>query len=484
MLLSPGISIQGVFFIFVLMAEMQATEVFQWNWSAINEMIEVDGVQERRWRYIRNIGSSRSSKTYSLIDLYDLYARSNKAKRMTVWRDTAKDCKDTVLSDMKKYLQADGRWYTGMSFHETTSVMRYGTKSRIEICGTDEVKKVHGLTQDVAWFNEPYLISRAVFDQIDQRTSDFILIDLNPLMWHWSDDIAKDPRCLTIHSTFANNPFCPPEQKRKILSYQPVSMCEIVLQKKLTEDEANKYDLVVNVLNFPDWAIKELFRCRQNEYQRSASKFNWEVYGLGTKAERPNRIFRWEEVPDSVYHDLSVREYTGSDWGVVHPWAIGSAKYYDGALYVHEHNYESENELRQKMGSTETRQISGHKENEGIIPYIFTKIGIPFNRHVICDNNRPLKIKALRSAGWEYSVGTVKDKNSILDGIQLLTDIPVYYTASSLNIKHEQENYVRDVDSTGAVLEDPKDENNHHMDWIRYVGLWLEKEGVIRRSKK
>jgi len=67
---------------------IQATMVFQKNWDAIHALNE-NG--ERKYRYIINRGSSRSSKTYSLIDCYDLYARSNKNKRLTVWRDTKSD---------------------------------------------------------------------------------------------------------------------------------------------------------------------------------------------------------------------------------------------------------------------------------------------------------------------------------------------------------------------------------------------------------
>lgn len=59
----------------------QATIVYQKNWDAINAKNE-DG--SRKYRYILNIGSSRSSKTVSLIDIYDTYARSQLNKRMTV----------------------------------------------------------------------------------------------------------------------------------------------------------------------------------------------------------------------------------------------------------------------------------------------------------------------------------------------------------------------------------------------------------------
>lgn len=461
------------------MVELKVTPVFQKIWEGVHAVTETG---ERRYKYIILKGSSRSSKTYSAIDVYDLYARSNKNKRLTVWRNTAKDCRETVLNDILLHLKADGRFFAGINYHETTSVMRYtATGSKIEVHGTEDELTVHGLTQSVAWLNEPYKISRAVFDQIDQRTSDFMLVDLNPLMTHWSEDLERDPRALVIHSTFEDNPFCPPESRHKILSYQPVSLCAIVVKKKLSEPEANIYDCVSNVMKFPQWAIDELIRCKENEYKRSANKFNWEVYGLGVKSERPNRVFHFEEIPDSVYHSLAATIYSASDWGVVDPWAVLDAKYYDGALYLHERNYSSENEIRGGLSNTELLQI-GPAEQEGIVGWLFRKLEIPYNRIIVCDPNRVMKIRSLRSAGWEYAIAAQKPPGSIVDGITLVNDLRVYYTSSSVNLKYEQENYVRKVDTNGKVLEEPEDINNHIMDDIRYIGTFLESQGIINRK--
>lgn len=79
---------------------LKATIVFEKNWNAIR-VRNADG--SRKYRYIINEGSSRSSKTVSLIDCHDLYARSNNYKRITIWRDTRTDCKKTVLVDMLKH---------------------------------------------------------------------------------------------------------------------------------------------------------------------------------------------------------------------------------------------------------------------------------------------------------------------------------------------------------------------------------------------
>jgi PBSX family phage terminase large subunit len=240
--------------------KLKSTIVFQKNWAAMHARNE-DG--SRKYRYLINKGSSRSSKTVSLIDCYDLYARANDSKRLTVWRDTKTDCKKTVLNDALKRLKSTERYLVGQEFNKTESIFTYDTESTFEIHGTDDEETVHGLSQAVAWLNEPYKISKETFDQIDQRTEDFIVIDLNPKKAHWTEDLEKDPRSIVIHSTFRDNPFCPDEQRRKILSYQCISQCALVKEKVLREEEAKAYDLIANPKSFSEKYIKELKRCRR-----------------------------------------------------------------------------------------------------------------------------------------------------------------------------------------------------------------------------
>lgn len=457
------------------MPVIQHTRVFRDNWNAIHATNE-DGT--RKYKYIINKGASRSSKTVSLIDCFDFYGRGNLDKRMTVWRDTKTDCKKTVLNDALKRLKKTGRYKVNQDFNKTESIFTYTTDSTFEIHGTDDEETVHGLTQDCAWLNEPYKISRETFDQIDQRTSDFVFIDMNPKKAHWCDDLEKDPRAIVIHSTFKDNPFCPIEQKNKILSYQPVSCCDLVITKSLTEAEAKVYSIIDNPNEFTEKQLRELSRCRENEYKNSASEFNWQVYGLGLKAERPNRIFNFKEIPDDIYHELDTKKYYAVDWGAVDPWAILEAKYYDGALYFHERNYASENILRAALKPTELEQIG--KEAEGLVSWYFNKLSIDKKAEIICDPNRLEKIAALRRIGYSYAAPANKPAGSINFGIDTLNDIKVYFTHSSNNFKYEQENYSRKTDRYGIVMEEAEDLDNHLMDCARYIAFHLRRLGIIK----
>lgn len=463
---------------------MKCTIVFQQNWENIHA---VDESGKRLFRYIINEGSSRSSKTISLIQCFDLYARTQENKRLTVWRDTKTDCKKTVLNDMIKTLKRESLYKVGNDFNKTESIFTYATGSTVEIHGTDDEETVHGLTQDGAWLNEPYKISHETFNQIDQRTADFIFIDYNPKKDHWVEDLKKDSRAIVIKSTFKDNPFCPEESKRKILSYQPVCASDIVLNKLIQENEVRQYDFEKNPLQFSKRQINEVLRCIDNEYKNSASLFNWQVYGLGEKSEKPNRIFNWQSIPDHEYQQINAPIYIGNDWGKVDPWAIAEVKYQDGCLYVHELNYLSENKIRETLKDQERILLSKETQDEnaleeGLVKWYFERLGISKKNVIICDSNRPLKIASLRRIGYDYAEPASKPGGSILHGIDLMENLKIYFTASSKNIAYEQENYSRKVDRYGTILEEPQDLDNHLIDCIRYVVLYLQRNGTIKLS--
>lgn len=461
--------------------EIPVTIVFDKTHQAINQW-EPDpdnpGKTRRKYKYIIEEGSSRSSKTRSIIQICHKYGLQNANKRMSVWRDTKKDCKDTVGKDVEQVFPTLPLWQL-MNFNKTDSVYTFPTSSVFEIQGTDDPNKIHGYNSHVIWLNEPYNISRDTFNQLDMRTEDFMIIDWNPQKAHWIDDLKKDSRAIVIHSTFKHNPFCPPEQKRKILSYQPVKLCRVVTEDILPEAEAKAYDIILNRLNIPEKLLKELVRCKENERKMSASAFNWSVYGLGLHAEKPNRILHWEEISDDDYHKLDAVRYYGVDWGVVDPQGILEAKYYDGALYFHELSYASENEIKESLNMQELEQVS--KAEEGLVRWYFNKLNIPKSAYLVCDTNRPLKIMALHEAGYDYAIAAPKPPGSIIDGINLLANLKCYYTSSSKNIKYEQENYERQIDRYGIVLEEPCDKDNHLIDPARYVALFLSLMGIIKQ---
>jgi hypothetical protein len=454
--------------------EIDATEVFEKNWDAIHALTK-DG--KRRFRFILNRGSSRSSKTVSILQAYWLYALKNGTLRMSVWRDTKKICKDTVGFDMQRY-------YPGMpyaanvTFNQSEYIYKFPNDTVIELCGTDDAEKIHGYNGDVLWLNEPYKISYDTFTQLAMRCTGFIIIDMNPKMKHWADDLEKDPRTIVINSTFRDNAYCPEEQRLAILGYQPVEMCALVLDGKLELGDCYVYDMLKNPKRFAEKYLRELSRCLENERKQSASKFNWQVYGLGEKAEKPNRIFNnWKKISNLEYDAVTTKKYAAVDWGEVDPWGILEGKWYDGTLYLHELNYMSEEKIRERMTFEERAKLD--KVEEGLVKYIFDGLKIEKGRNIICDDNRAMKVVALREGGYYMAQTATKGPGSILEGINLLNKIKVKYTESSRNLEDELDAYEWIV-VNGVKTEEAVDAFNHLCDPARYLAIFLRQQGIIK----
>ena len=135
------------------------TPVFYKNYEAFKAK-NPDGT--RKYKYIINTGSSRSSKTYSLLELIHNICENNSSVRATAWRDTKKDCRDTIWKDYQKILSLSERMVYKRR-NKTEATYSFNNDSVFEFHGTDDEEKVHGLTQQVAWVNEPYKISKDTF---------------------------------------------------------------------------------------------------------------------------------------------------------------------------------------------------------------------------------------------------------------------------------------------------------------------------------
>ena len=293
-------------------------------------------------------------------------------------------------------------------------------KCSIEFTGTDDKQKVHGLTQSVAWFNEANEISKVVFDQIDQRTSHFIMIDWNPQVDCWIDKLALHPRAIVIHSTFKDNTYCPVESRRKIEGYEPT-------------DE--------NIAN------------------GTADQSNWDVYGLGIKSKKEGLIFpKWQEFKGEFPTEGKYFGY-GLDWGFnPDPGACVRGCVYDGAIYFDEVYCELDL----------VNVINDKYPDENSVEKEFEKYGVEKLSTVGADSSEPRSIREMRIAG--YSVVKVKKPaGSVESSIKALNTMPVFVTSRSLNILREMRGYCYKIDpATGEYTGEPQEHDNHTMDACRY----------------
>jgi PBSX family phage terminase large subunit len=368
-----------------------------------------------RYKYIKHVGSSRSSKSFSLEEKAIRECEIKNSFRFTVWRDTRESLGNSVWKDFRKIFSLSGREY---KFPRNTVPIYFDNGSIIEPHG-DDTTNAHGITQDKAWLNEPYKMSKETFNQIDQRANQ-IWIDINPSIKHWSDDLDSHPRCKVIHSTFLLNPFCPIEQKRKILSYDPRNP--------------------VNVSN------------------ETADAYMWSVYGLGLKAEKPNRIFKnWKVIDNIEFDNLKFPSYYGMDFGLSAPTTLVEMKFDGDETFFFK-------ELLYKPMNVMSGTLSDELHN----------LGIDKRKELIVDSGNEINKtegNKLKNSGFNV-IYALKGKGSVVSGIELLQKKQVYYTKQSTNLEQEYENHSWRVVQS-VQLDEPEQGNDHAIDACKYVSSWF-----------
>ncbi len=406
--------------------------------QATTALRKISALKKRIWGIQ---GGQGAGKTYAILQILCNHASSKPNKEIFIASEELSKMRITVIKDFVNIVQAFGifdrsRWVDG-------TLYRFPNGSFIKFIGLDKVDIGKGLRCDIMFVNEANKTKFDTFRELTSRAKRVIL-DFNPnkRFWFHTEILTRDD-CDFLKLTFQDNEFLSEQEKYEILLYKKKGY--------KTDNETGNYAVnekgeLVIINNY--WANM------------------WRVYGLGEIGQVEGRIYNWTPCSLQFYLSLKVTEYFACDWGKVDPWAIVGLKYYDGNLYIREYNYASENEIERNMSPDLLRSIRGAESGEGeerqdgLVAYIFTKLGIPKNAVIVCDSNRPNKIRSLRRAGWEYAIA-IGGKTDLINRIGVLSGLNINYTDDSKNIEAEQENYCYDKDKNGVQLETPIDQDNH-----------------------
>ena len=243
-------------------------------------------------RFLINEGSSRSSKTYSILQ-YLIHRALKEKIKITISRVKLTWLKKTVLVDFIDIIEN----HFGLSLnrlHKTEMVYTFDNGSIINFIGSEEKQKLHGLKQDIYYGNEYDEATYKQFEQANIRTKDLFIIDYNPkYVDHWIYD-KVEPRedSVLIKSTYKDN-----------------------------------YYLSDNI-------VKEI------EALEDIDEISWRIYGLGERAAYGGLVYQnWKIVNDiPENYEWRVR---GQDSGFNDPFAFIDV-YFDGqSITVDERVYQS-----------------------------------------------------------------------------------------------------------------------------------------------
>lgn len=171
----------------------------------------------------------------------------------------------------------------------------------------------------------------------------------------------------------------------------------------------------------------------------------FQVYGLGQLGEVEGKIYTGWQTIDEIPHEARLERY-GVDFGYTNdPTSIVAIYYYNGSYIFDEILYAK---------GVSNKMIADTLQN---LPKAL----------VIADSAEPKSIDEIKTYQINI-VPTLKGKDSVRSGIQLVQDQQISVTKSSVNIIHEYRNYLWITDKDNRVLNEPEHTFSHSMDAIRY----------------
>jgi len=233
-------------------------------------------------RYIINVGGTRSSKTYSELQLIYIIARHSRKKRIvTIVSHSLPHLEGGAIRDFDAILTTEG---IEPDTVRTKRPYIYKINSTtIEFIGFDKPGKALGAARDILFINEANKMPFDVCHQLMTRTTETIFIDYNPANNFWIDD----------HGYFYKN--------------------NAAVIKSTFKD---------NIENLTEGQLQELLDARQKSREETARGINaywsnwWKVYGLGEKGLIQGVIFPLVTWIDKFPEDVE-RVFHGLDFGYV-----------------------------------------------------------------------------------------------------------------------------------------------------------------------
>lgn len=273
-----------------------------------------DAWLSHKYRVIANQGSTRSSKTYSVVQLLALYIALKFKKEITIVSHSLPHLKKGAMKDFLDIME-DARLYSDNDFNKTDFKYHFTSGSYIEFFGCEDSGKVRGPSRDILFINEANLLSYSTYKQLALRTREVIFIDFNPVEeTSWVYDIADKPSNLLIHSTYLNN------------------------RGNLTPEQVDEI-----------------------ESMKDADQNLWNVFGLGLRGKSEGLIYTHHKLCERL--PMRGELFMGQDFGYNVPSALVRCEMYEGGIYVEEILYEKKlttNDLIQRyeeLGVSKTIEI-------------------------------------------------------------------------------------------------------------------------------
>lgn len=348
----------------------EATEVFERNYDADT-------------RIVVNRGGTRSSKTYSLTQLWIHKSFEERKKRILITRLAFPSLRLSAMRDFDDMMQ---NYDLDKYFTHNKTFNFYRNKftgSEIHFISSDNPQKVRSQSWDYIHCVEANELPYETVRQYLLRMRGQFYFDFNP----------SDP------DVYINTEI---EQKRKDVT---------VIQSSYLDNPYLPQDIVNEI-----------------EYLRETDENYWQIYGLGEYGVIKNKIWKnWQSISDQEFDNIPASdEFFGYDDGYIAPRALVHCKWYNETLYIREVYYKS---------YTKVDDLIDQLDAEG------------YNRNspIYCDTENPQARADFQQAGFNALKANKKVKWG-LDYVRRFNNVKVTNSSVNIWKEYNKYKYQEDKD--------------------------------------
>jgi len=297
-----------------------------------------------------NKGGARSSKSYSLAQIFIQELTSGKNKKLLVTRKTMPALRTTAMKTILTLLHQYG-YYGFCKHNKSNGTIEFGSNWLL-FCSIDKPSKIRSTEFNYIWleeanefFYDDFMTLRLRLSAEEQGGPNRMYLSYNPSTFCWiNEKVLCLPETKLIHSTYADNPYLPAAYVQKLLS--------------MKETDPNYY----------------------------------RVYALGEDGDVEGLIYR-------PYIDYDVDPYYddviyGLDFGFNNPTALLRVGWRDGSAYLKEHIYKT------KLTTLDLIEL--------LPRYIKSRTA-----EIYADSAEPDRIEEIRRAGYNIKPSNKNVSNGI-----------------------------------------------------------------------
>jgi phage terminase large subunit len=351
-----------------------------------------------------NVGGARSSKSYSILQLFVRLFIEERNKEILIARKTLPSLRITAYKVFVELLQDYG--YYGRCTHNKSNLTIKYRSNTVQFLSIDDPEKVKSAEFNYVFMEEAnefrYLDFMTLWMRMSAPTQEHqpnrMYLALNPseeFSWinqklvHW-DNVQ------VIRSTYLDNPFLSKTYKKTL--------------EDLKDTDPELY----------------------------------QIYALGEYATLSNIIYQNYQI-DQVFPQAFSDDWYGLDWGFNHPTALIHIKSRDDGLYLEEKIYQT------------------NLTNRDLID-LMNEQKIPKKIPIYADSAEPARIEEIYKAG--YNIHPAEKK--VADGIDTVKRFKLHIHKDSPNLIKEIRTYKWREDKNGNLLDEPVKFNDDCMDATRY----------------